>query len=1821
MIINKQQKNIINPFAAVWGDHIEYDFSDYRNKFVIDVIHDVCVNYYTFLPQGYQLKLSVEDLQALRIEKDTPNLEILKIDLEAYNVLYPQNSVIVPDGSKIKLEMPSGEKSHEELSTLVSRLERLGKIDNYTSNSTPSSLLPENVNNTGPSGLVSRLVAFPSLHSNEYLTLMRSSADLQNQVSLDSFESIENFSMSTVATSFVNSDNNVDIYDWRANCGPGTDTNKVYYNTVDDKFYFTTRTDIASTQYFDKSYWNRTPEASRVLGQAVIDGLSGILKFTGKYSTDNLQRLIDVGLNSEDINFLTHLDVRPGSRWVHAIRVKRSVVNSLSSGGGPAVAYDEFEKTPLEKAQILTNPEQSPPVHKKSVRVANLIRYIPRVVSSIREYSIQLKNEGIKPEDIQGINLDQEATRLDSFIDMLSLAYIYNKFALDDDDVVEFVFSEDYKLKYFVVNGFIMTRGIGNKTFYSVLENENLPRKILNAFSLLSPTTFSLINNSYEIYSDESLRAEESRKPWPDFFDEYIYPSVELSPDKIREKAEESLLNFRLQRRQKLYTKIINLNKEGDKMLENLKRRNKTKYPYYQITTILSDMGGGDCNTAQAQALGDVLRFWQNISGKAKMRTLLRQAILLARDELIKDQVSKAYLSQAIQAGDNPRLFIREIEKKINQEIFCGLDVMGNVIETQILDPKNMSPELDASGKPPGIGFPLTIDLKVPKGVQRFTKSKHQRQTELYEEMVIKIILGFIQSIALGIIKDIIKASLGCGPDGPDQDTLEDALKDLRYGFLDLNEYLGDIDIVKVAKEADLYNIRRNEKDDPTLTQIQTFIRDISYMCTPSELDRLTFGDGDNTLYELILETVQNGIITFPADSNTDPEEEENETRTIDPTVYEDIQFSVEKIQTFFILLGDKMRDENAEELAKFTFSPLEAYCTGREPNLDTLGLEISREQLESQYMSLANDKIAKINAMCDWLRGLENIERQIQEIINSIPIMDGYNELLETIAKYSNALWQSIAEWWAKLFEEEAKNSQDPTYNLYTTLFGQDLFYSIRMLISRRVIIAQQRSAERNGEFIYFAPAPSRRIGHKISRVDLPYPPPDKLSDPWFSRWDIHSDVDDKESSYAVRTSPSILRQGLTSITMQRSNWNDDLPELYKRLHTHLEEYWKRQKKVIPPDQWISDFPTSNARCLMFINNIQDGGVRIFKNVKTRKAAPVQPGEDQFEIKSKLLAMYIPEPRDREDGVAGINYYRLLSGIGDKNVGGQNTGGPLINGPFAVNEEPQSLSAKTQLMPSRSNVSVTNLINDIMQGSISWEVTNSIIGNHDNAPVPSGTSKDTEEAEDGTVAPFTQEQSDQGGEISTVSVANWTEFIDENINDSYIRSDKKSKLQTFIRSTNKPPFMVNEDKCVTNEEVQIAQSIVLCIQSRIQYYFMNVYPLTRVYPHWNSFITNKIVTDYLYRKTYEELENRDLSYLIYDKMSVVQKVFGDVPENNLEFSTSQTPKDFIKELVGKIYNSMLKTVSKDIRSSIATSPYDASVPVTLERYKTTLLEFYKELKIGLLSDDNNLGLTLSEARKAIRFIDNALTTTFGEEKLLTRRGYEYGAYYFPIGAFIGLYLVTFDSVVDITKNFKSGRFKTQIEIAAADDSLLSNITGQVVTKYQEEIENFPATEKTWDLVDVTYFTKQEVEDRIVVLETTIQREHYSILLRTYPEFFARYGSHDLPEQVSDIISDMLYFSYASGEELTIANLRNRLEVYIPDGVTPSLGDVHYPAYVALKLLDEIEERNLPTLEETFGDLENLAATWRADIAEYLWNQRKDLIPAEKSRLQELLRI
>jgi hypothetical protein len=1786
MPLNNQQRDIINPYAE---EETEYSYTDLRNRFVLDAIHESYTSYFTLLPINKILKINVEQLAQLGIERNINNLIISRDDLLAYEILYPQNcsssaNIANPENELQQvdfLKVPDVSYSNQKLSQLVDKLETRGVLDLYLSDSSPTAILPENVNNIGPQGHVARLVAVPPNHSNEYLSIIKNSLDLENEIVVNELESINNLAMSSMAASYVNSDNNIDIYDWRQNCLPGDDTEKIYYNPIDDSFYFTKRTDKSTSQLFDVRYRTMDGATIPMVASSIKLGISEILKHTNRYSEESAASLYQDQL----YNFLTHMDIRPGSRWQIAVKIERKYVERIDRTDVNSISYEEFEYTALEKAKILINPELNKTAIKSFQKVESIVRYLPSVIATVARYSKQLKQEQIFPKQIGGINLALERSILDSFVDNLSLAFLHNNKPIKDEDVVQFCFTDGYKLEYFVVNGYVMTRGIGNKTFFKPPEGTEPPKTIMNVFSRMTSTSFSIIKNSYQIYNDDSIRSDDSNKPWPIFFEDYIFPAVELEYSKLTKgnKKEEQ----RRKRRNSLYTKISDLAKDGAEIEQNMRRINPDRYPFYQVTTIFTDL---DCDSAQYGALKEALKFWQALNGKTKIRNLVRQSIMTIRNELINESLEKSILTGALRAEDNPRLFIREIERAINDQIFCGLDVMGNVIETQFLDAKNMNPLDNAGGKAPGLGQPIKFELKIPKGAQRFTKSSYSKKADLYEEMVEQVILGFLNTIFMGICKDLIKAVLGCG----EEEVLNDTLRNIRFGYLDLNEYLLDVDVVEVAKEANLVNVTRSQVDgqevitktDPTLTQITQLISDVSKMCTPSELDRLTFGEADNILYELILETVENGVISFLVEEGTDETREE----LIDPTVYENLEFSLETIKEFFLGLGDAMRGNNAEELAKFSFSPLQAFCQQLDPDVGRLNLNLSIEQIEDQYNNLAQSKINKINEMCDILRSLENIEREIQRLVDSLPVMDYYNNMLATLSKISNGIFETLAAIWNDLFDEDLKKTQDPEYNIYLTNLGQQLFFRVGSLINRAITACEQvRATDDEGQFYYQSPLKSRQYERKWSPLTLPFPPPTILSPGGLGRDDALPGKLDQEAAYALRSGPYELRQDLNAIPRPPVN-EDDVLSYYTDLSLKYDEWKTKQGEVTPSDRWISLTPQSEkARIRLSVNNPEQGGVFLSRIIKRNNSAINKPYFDYSSYNTNLaeenipefplsvgtpdmyetviVAQYIPEIGDAEPANSSVNYYQLLNGIG------AGLGGPLDAGAFTNSVK----------MPSRNNSDITKIINNSLQGIINYSA-------RDLSTLPTGylSGLDEEGRDDsdafekyidniesqlGIEEDAAEELiSDLTPDIDSISISNWIEYIDQQLNARYTQTKGRQYLTRYMKFINAPVFTANDDVCITMEDMDIASSIVMTIQSRIQIFLLNVCHLTRVYPNWNSLGTTKIITDYLFRKINNELSRRELVNLIYSKLDVFEKVYSDTPrregldeedrftENNIQVDENISPEGFVKYLVEKIYDQMLKNTNSSIMRTAYAGSGEKSV---YKRYRRFLEKFYTELLTGL-SDGNDFGLAdgerepgdRTEETRAIRFIEQSLIPGGN----LSDLGLLYGSYYYPLSFLIALHLVVADSLVNVAKNYDSGYMKTMVEVASSDDNLLSAITGESTVKYLEDVNGMPYTYISADLgSEVTFFSRIDIRERVeeLSIQLGVDRDFFIPHLKYIKELIRRTALSGAPDDspaspttppmtilyrfISGVVNgDLAAIGLVLPSYLTLANLPSR---------------------------------------------------------------------------------
>ena len=124
----------------------------------------------------------------------------------AYFALYPQNGKLDNRGRVVEL---SYEQAVEQLDYIRRSLVIEGVIDKYISRTSEVSFLEEYQDRQD----IANLIAVPSAHSNVYRDKLRKAFGLPLYSYSDEV-SLEAIQLSPVASTYVITDTNVDLYDW-----------------------------------------------------------------------------------------------------------------------------------------------------------------------------------------------------------------------------------------------------------------------------------------------------------------------------------------------------------------------------------------------------------------------------------------------------------------------------------------------------------------------------------------------------------------------------------------------------------------------------------------------------------------------------------------------------------------------------------------------------------------------------------------------------------------------------------------------------------------------------------------------------------------------------------------------------------------------------------------------------------------------------------------------------------------------------------------------------------------------------------------------------------------------------------------------------------------------------------------------------------------------------------------------------------------------------------------------------------------------------------------------------------------------------------------------------------------------------------------------------------------------------------------------------------------------------------------------------------------------------------------------------------------------
>ncbi len=1769
--LSENQKRIINPYPNRFDDNARrgagYSYDDDNNKLIIDAIHESYLYFYKFPGVGTE----VSGLE---------NVSVSVEDLRAYFALYPQNGKIVVVNGISQPQPISVTESIQELRNLANLLKENGVYEKYSSETSPEFYLREYELEQD----LAKLIAIPENHSRVYKNKLRRSLGLpETQYSED--VGLDLLELPPDISTYVGSDTNVDLYDWRKNCEPGTEPVRVYYNSADNNYYFVARTNILSndligtlsamrkmkrefelqsdedryirlfedapiTQEDIDNIWVESSDQvknnyRRILNRAIKE----ILKITGRYSEENLDAVSDsVGFPPHQFPLMTYKDARPGSRWTYAIKIPAFRVTSLSvdeSSEYNQPSYQEYELKPLQKAQrIIGDPNLAPTVPRNkstfsaSFTVEELLRNLTYVRLMLREYDADLFDSNITPELISNINLEKEVDRLNSFFDLLALFYNYNQISVQDEDRIEMFFSDDYILDHICINGSFYSHGCGNRAYIN--SNEEVVR-VLDAFSLLTATSYSFIRFSTEIYESATVKSQSNKQDVLSFLSQYAYPKVDVDAIEVERAVQEERKNLIDLRRKNVFQKLTQLSTPENAVLyERLFSQRPLRY---KIASTLSNI---DCDTGQAKAAKYALAFWQAFNSKTRVRSMIRQAIIVLREEAIMSAEQQRFLANAQAYSENPDRIRQDIEREINQQIFCSLDVLGDLIEDQFLDPIG-APPVTKDLVRTTLDKPVKIELK--KSGMLGLKTK---QSSIYQKAIETIILNFLKSIVAGIAKDVLNAVLGCAPEA---DQLRDPVRHYDYGLADIRDYVDQVDLVAAAEKVGIYNFNREvvggieevTKEPPTISQLRSFIRDVSNMVTPIEAQRLLDGELPNEILEHLYENLGNPqtlksfkyMRTYSQFADSTPEEV-----IIFPTAYDKFELTEQKIADFFLEIGAQSDGVGTEG----GISPLEAYCANRDSFINPLTLQIDIQDAEAQYAAIVDDKIRKINNLCDWLRDAVRIRAELEALIASLPLMTWYDDFLKEIANLSNLLAGWLASIFDDLFGKDPAPESPLEYNMYHTRMGVELFFQIFTSL-RKVPVSQVLIDQGGTEPIFITPSnygSTVSVGNAQTRIRdqenlrvLGVETPDWVVELFGGDPEEGGTPDSNFGEIGASQVQSHVNSFLTTAAYGPGRL--PLPQYRKTTQPHYDVwdvsyYTLRHGPTTLINNIVRDLPenkidnSENARTAEERDYLSDVSEKVFDYFFDNT---------NFAPYTSYTGYNLMRPKGGQNGSVKIHYKlpNINTGILKSEYNFQGTirkettnfepgrNGDRDDVDYAIYVEGISHGIYDIKIDENYDLIITNRQNNDRFAMPSNHTTD-FQNTYGNFSIGMPTSVKSN-ADDPT--------SSSSRDIDCVAMNNYRLRVDTTIDKEVSIPRAKRTMPQYVTALNREPLEQSDDPCIEAEMLFKAQSAIQVIQTRLQRSLINMMPLVTVYPSWGSTGTMMMLTDYFTRKIKAELESREILGAFYSSIPVVQEVYprlnpGDENyeekfKNNPLITDDNTPEQNMFSIVQSVFHGMMKNLSKFASRHVNKSIFNDSNE-TFNRYKRMLGKLYRSMQSALASpagdeDDNrsrdHFGISDQAHRtKVIALLNDCYTIENDKVTGVTPLGLKMGTYYFPISFQIASYLIWYDTGIKFAERYSDTYFRFELEIAGSDDNLLTAVKGQLVSKFSSLYAGFPVTVPTYKGDrDIVYYNLEQVKAREQFLDNLDVTDLGLIsindflnlrgneLLETFPDTFA----------------------------------------------------------------------------------------------------------------------
>ena len=818
-----------------------------------------------------------------------------------------------------------------------------------------------------------------------------------------------------------------------------------YYNTSDQYWYYVKRTNAVNPRSYDIGLVEGSAPVRENFRKLKERGLNQILKAAGKepfataeqkarlLSGEDLTEGVEVGSyygdpgrpHSGTGKAPTGEAPRPvPKRWIVYAKVSKTTLDSvIPSGAIPPTGISEGDMTSLQllKAILSTTNRWTGTMKNAPFKLEDLKQNLKETARVLREYDAEVTSEGMTPELMSGLSLEAQAEHVDTFYATVEQFLALNKITTTSDSTIEFMMDASYVIQLIVVDGTAYTKGYGRSFTDDPAPSERqtadgnptspspTQTSATNLFAGITPTTLGYMFYCKEISAIGKTSA--NKIPWTEFVTKFTWPNPIIYPAAVQRKKEEDKKKGKLTKEEEEQIfKTAGLARKQTQQRLAISSKD-------MINTIRAS--AGQCGSAQAALLRDAMQVYQLFTGKMKRRDIIALVASKIRDQLLEEHIKKYKLTDLEFYTSHPDKVLRLVEEEVNNQLFCIIEVIGDLIDTQILKP---------GGIPPGVRTLVSEALVPPKGI-KFSQQPTTDFMALWRKKIEQLVFSFIKQMILSVLGDVVKAALGCGPESSDAEDNPDKLKGSAidtYGNIQINVLVdgaGDIDLVRVATDSGLVNrySRRNDQDQKivveeaaTIDQLRQFNRDTSNILLMTETTALLQSNAKNRTIGIINEMVNKGFADL---SDLSPDEkgdpllvaERQESLKRDDTKYASLGITPEKIIQYFATIGSLL--SGVEGLLP-KVDPKEAFCEAKDPPVPSPVITgLSEAQLLAEIDSQITAKLEEVKSLCELAKFNFSFQLEIDNFMENLPFAGFYNAFLQYLADLSNAARKAIEE------------------------------------------------------------------------------------------------------------------------------------------------------------------------------------------------------------------------------------------------------------------------------------------------------------------------------------------------------------------------------------------------------------------------------------------------------------------------------------------------------------------------------------------------------------------------------------------------------------------------------------------------------------------------------------------------------------------------------------------------------------------------------------------------------------------------------------------